>query len=248
MPADPVPAAAVPPSRPPGPAAFYDELIRSFVHTAANEFAAAVGFAELLADPELSGRDRVRTQRELGQLLLRLVPLLDDLSNQNELEQGRYTPVPEPINLQKLVGTAVDALQADWPARWVDLSFAPGLPAALADAIDTSRIVAILLRNAANYTSGDIFVRLRFEAATAQVCVTVADKGPAWPADWHELVFARLAALPAVRREWPRHTLQLGLYVARHWARYMGGDLQLEPNGSGGNDFRLSLPIEPSAR
>ncbi|MEJ2122144.1 MAG: ATP-binding protein [Alphaproteobacteria bacterium] len=100
------------------------------------------------------------------------------------------------------------------------------------------RAVANLIDNAVKY-GGEAEVHL--EERTADVVITVADRGPGIPAGQREQVFAPFFRLEQSRSRETGGT-GLGLALARNIVRGHGGDITLEDREGGGLVARVVLP------
>ncbi|MBE0488380.1 MAG: HAMP domain-containing protein [Halomonas sp.] len=100
------------------------------------------------------------------------------------------------------------------------------------------RCLSNLLENAIFY-GGRAEVSL--EQGADELVITIRDHGPGIPREQRERVFIPFVRLEPSRS---RHTggSGLGLGIARHIARAMGGDITLESPSGGGLLVRLSLP------
>jgi signal transduction histidine kinase len=103
---------------------------------------------------------------------------------------------------------------------------------------DVVRIVQNLLSNARRHAPGSP-VRLSASTRDGIVTIAVADEGPGVPASQREAIFER------GRHSKARGSSGLGLYVARHLALELGGDLRVHDRVGGGATFTLRLPSVP---
>jgi signal transduction histidine kinase len=154
--------------------------------------------------------------------LSRLARLVDE--GQSE------TDAVETLDVSSLIAPLVESLRLRGvPVTCRGSAVAAGRPDEVVE------IVHNLLENAARHAGGaEISVAVSAEAD--QVRVAVSDSGPGIP----ERLRPRLFERGARREGSPGHGL--GLHIARRLAREMGGDLRLEPRGSGGATFTLMLP------
>ena len=113
-----------------------------------------------------------------------------------------------------------------------------------ADPLALQRVLANLLKNAAQYGNGtpvDVFLHCSSEAVSIEVC----DRGPGIPADQVEAVFRPFHRLDMARAK-RRGGTGLGLAVASQLATKHGWTIDLLPRTGGGTIARLGLP--PSNR
>jgi two-component system OmpR family sensor kinase len=103
---------------------------------------------------------------------------------------------------------------------------------------DVARIVHNLLTNARRHAPGSP-VRLSASTRDGFVSIAVGDEGPGVPASQREAIFER------GRHSKAGGSTGLGLYVARHLARELGGDLTVHDRVGGGATFLLRVPSVP---
>jgi len=116
---------------------------------------------------------------------------------------------------------------------------------AVADVDQLDQVLWALLDNALKYGAGapiSVEVAPDETATPPRVRVTIADEGPGIAEGDRGSLFGRFERGSAATGEGSG----LGLYVSRALCRAMGGDLVLEPQGSGrGAAFTVVLPGEP---
>lgn len=187
--------------------------------------------AQLVADT-LARSDDPRVQRaapRLERAIERAIALATDT-----LQYGKAkAPAPELAAraLRPIVQEAADEALARFP----DIDWRNDVPAdaaATCDADSVHRIVANLVRNAAQAMDGAGAVSAGWSAPH----LTVADTGPGLPDGVSETLFKPFSQ--SKRRD----GTGLGLAIARDLARAMGGDLRLASTGDDGTTFTLILP------
>lgn len=147
------------------------------------------------------------------------------------------------VDLPQAVTDALHLLEPQLAAHKVQLhpQFAPGLPAARADAVALQQILHNLLTNALQALSAmpvgkrQLWIALTHQGAQLQL--TVRDSGPGIAPDMRSRLFTPFAT----SRD---HGLGLGLTLSQSLAEAMGGSLQLDAAASGpGACFALRLPV-----
>ena len=216
-------------------------LLRLVTHETRTPLQAILGFVGMLGEPRQSEANQKLCRTMIQQEAQRLAWVIDDLCQQVDLDSGRLTLLPGPVEAETLVLEAARRAELLDRDRTLPLRLCPGLPLVYVDAVLVQSILFTLLRNAFRYTAGDLHVELARDPSGG-VRIAVRDNGPAFPAELREVLFERLVELPRKHGAWPRAGLGLGLFVARELARRMGGDLWLEEGPAAGNDFCLRLP------
>jgi len=125
----------------------------------------------------------------------------------------------------------------------VEVTVAPGLPAARVCATHVRHALLGLVTNAKEAVAGrrDAAIRIAARAEDGTLVVTVEDDGPGVPADRRERVFE-----PFFTTKGEGLHLGLGLTVARHLLAADGGSLEVAARGDGaGACFVARLPAWP---
>ncbi|MFK7792168.1 MAG: sensor histidine kinase [Devosiaceae bacterium] len=129
------------------------------------------------------------------------------------------------------IGTNSEGIQT-----YVDLP--KDLPAIEADPVQVQQILVNLIRNAFEAVRGSTTPKVFITATTSPdtVTVSVEDSGPGIPQEVHERLFKAFSTSK-------RTGMGLGLSISRSIAQNHGGDLTVDPGGSGkGARFMLTLP------
>jgi len=160
--------------------------------------------------------------------------IVDDLLVLARVEVDDVTVVPEPVDVAQQVRRIITAGEGDAAA---EIPITGEAPPAWADPLRVRQIVRNLLANARRYGGGRIEVRLG--GSGSEVTVAVADDGPLIPESLQERMFEPYARGDD---EGTRPgSVGLGLWVARHLARVMSGDLVYRHSGAE-SLFELRLP------
>ncbi len=215
-----------------------------------------LGYSELLERDaaDATARRRLGRLREHGDLLLRLVNDLLDLS---AIEADGLRLQPQPVELDRVVAGVVDDLQPRAAAKGLTLQCEVAEEVEgrwfEADAARVRQIVFNLVGNALKFTdAGAVVVRLgRVAAATegdpagpTRLALEVSDTGPGIaPAEQSRLfeAFARLDKTAA------HEGTGLGLAMVAALARLMDGGVRVESDGASGTTFTVELALTPAA-
>ncbi len=224
-----------------------EQARRSFVATASHELRTPLtsldGMLELLhedlhdAEPDLEdARDLLDRARAQSRRLGRLAADLLDLSRIDAEVQLRS----EPIELAELSRAVLAEFDLGNEERGIHstLDDDAGAVWALGDPGSIARILRILLDNAqrASPAHSEIRVQLRRQPRAS---IRVCDQGPGVSDSERDAIFERFNR---GRETAGQGGFGLGLAIGRELARRMGGELTLEPRGSGGATFTLTLP------
>jgi signal transduction histidine kinase/DNA-binding NarL/FixJ family response regulator len=237
-------------------AAAADQLKTAFLAKVSHELRTPIqsilGYSELLRAvvPDATGRTRLAALRQHGELMLRLVNDLLDLS---AIQVGAFRLNERPTALVDLVHQTTESLRARAEAKHLELAcrIDPAVPEwVFIDGERVRQIVLNLVGNAIKFTdAGRVDVKLSPGPAPVAVCLTVADTGPGIaPAERARLFqpFFRLEATAA------KEGTGLGLSLAAALCRSMQGSISVDGNVSGGACFTATfratpcLPLESS--
>ncbi|MBO9732863.1 MAG: response regulator [Chitinophaga sp.] len=133
----------------------------------------------------------------------------------------------------------------------INIAFSDHLPEyILADKSKLRTIIVNLLSNAIKFTTFRSIITVKATTKNNLLLLSVTDQGAGISADKKEHIFDPYVSEQGQQTE----SSGLGLPIARHMARMMGGDLTVTDNPDGGGSvFTLQLPVEsiappPSAR
>ncbi|MDZ7857347.1 ATP-binding protein [Sphaerotilus sp.] len=207
---------------------------------------AVIGYAQILLDEpqhDDSTRSRLRTVLQAGQRLLRLINDVLDLS---KIEAGGLQLHRQHFDLRQELDEIVQLMAPRAQARGLAFTATLVLEAAEpvhADRTKVGQIVLNLLSNAIKFTDrGEVTLAAAREGDT--VHLTVRDSGPGMAAEELGQLFAPFRQGQAGQ---DKGGTGLGLVLARHMARSMGGDLVLDSTPGLGTTARLTLPLPRSA-
>jgi CheY-like chemotaxis protein len=197
----------------------------------------------------MAGVERTPAVEQLRQTIDRqsefLSEILDDLLDVNCIEHGSFSVQLQPLQLNDVLSSAVEAgrplieacshsLHTDWPAGPIYV---------LGDRTRLTQVFINLLTNASKYTTAGGQISLRMEADGAKTTVCVKDTGSGIPPQLLESIFN-----PFTRGESSdgstKRGLGLGLAIGRRIIEMHHGTLQARSDGVGlGSEFVVTLPL-----
>ena len=210
-----------------------------------------LGMSSLLLKTELRDdqRDMLVAMQSAGLDLMSIIAELLDLS---KIEAGKMRLERVPFAIGPLVETLARPFELE--ARRKGLRFSvtiePDLPERmLGDPVRLKQVFNNLLSNALKFTeSGSVSVRVARGTPTGEptdafplVC-EVSDTGPGIAPEMRERLFQSFAQgeQSAARRH---GGTGLGLYICKHIADMMGGDIGFESKPGQGSTFRFQAPL-----
>jgi signal transduction histidine kinase len=172
-----------------------------------------------------------------------LARLVEDLllaSNVSSETEPARTVVIESADLAQLATRATEDFT---PAAARVRLHLPAEPVSVScDPVRTVQVLTNLVSNALKYSPADSPVDIEVSAAGGRGLVTVVDRGRGLPADQLERIFEKFHRVedPMVMST---SGTGLGLYIARHLARAMSGDLGVTSTLEQGSTFTFHLPL-----
>lgn len=199
------------------------------------------GGTQLLLRDRLSDDLRASVIQDIAAEAEQLHRVVEDLMVIARLERGMAPARSEPVLLQRVAAQAATAEERRWPGRRVVVEAAADLPAVAADDGSVTHVLRNLISNAIRYSPAGEPVIVRVVTGRGAVDVTVADRGPGFPAGTGTDAFAVFYRSPGI----PEHQTGtgLGLYVARALVEAQGGQVWLRERDGGGAEVGFELPI-----
>jgi two-component system, sensor histidine kinase len=224
-------------------------FLANISHEIRTPFHGLMGMLSLLRETGLSPKqiDYLRTATESADHLL---AILNDILDMSQLESGRLTLSPAPLDLRALLRD-VEALmrpQAASKHLALHIDIDPNVPErVVADATRLKQILFNLLANAIKFSDqGVVLLHLRQRPAAAaepELEFAVVDTGIGMDEATVARLFTRFAQ--GDNRRSRRHGgTGLGLEISRNLARLMHGDITVTSKPGEGSRFVLRLPLQ----
>jgi signal transduction histidine kinase len=171
----------------------------------------------------------------------RLGGLVESLLSYARISSGRLTTTPQAVDLQAVIGDAVDELRPAAEAKGLSLGWVGAAsPPVHSDPQLIRLIVTNLVGNAIKFTeTGSVEVELqRTEGAHR---ILVRDTGPGIPKHEHGRIFEAFEHIEPTRK---KHTpgIGLGLALVREMVGALAGRVELESDLGRGSTFIVTLP------
>ena len=183
--------------------------------------------------------------RDIADAGRHLMSLIEDLADLEAVEAPGFAPAPDHIDLADCARRAAGILSVRAQERCITLVTPDG--AASVPAIgEFRRVLQVLLNlvtNAIRYSPEGTAVTLEVGLDQRGAWIAVQDEGHGLTAEQAERVFEKFERLG---RSGDGGT-GLGLYISRHLARAMGGDLVVTSAAGEGARFELTLPPDRTA-
>jgi signal transduction histidine kinase len=212
-----------------------NEFLASISHEIRTPLTAVLGFSEVLReDPGDLGPGGVEMIGLVAEQAQEISDIVEDLlvaarADMNALNVGRAPVV--------LLDEAEHVVAARGSRTPIHIDSEGGDVVALADGARVRQIIRCLLSNAARY--GGDRIEIKVGRSRGRATLTVSDDGPGVPAGHERHIFE--AFHRARDDDGKTQAVGLGLYVAYHLSRLMGGNLSYQ-RPQGWTRFELELP------
>jgi signal transduction histidine kinase len=209
-------------------------------HDLRNYFANIIFAAEMVGGADLSDvhkrmADSIRSSADSGMLFLQAF-----LEQQSQQQRGLAV---EPLPVRQLLHEAIDLLQRAADEKNITLSMHQSETLVVSgQRASVSHILTNLLSNAIKYSPPGSIVSIAAGKHGERGRLQVQDRGPGITPRDQERLFQRYVRLSPNPTQGESST-GLGLSLAKHKARAMGGDLWYDPRQGGGSVFTLELPL-----
>ena len=223
-------------------------FVANVSHEIRTPFHGLLGMLSLIREGGLTPRqsDQLRTATESADHLL---AILDDILDMSQLESGRITLAPRPVDLRLLLREVEALMRPLAGARGLALHIdvGPSVPErALLDATRLKQVLFNLLSNAIKFSDhGVVLLELRLQDDAdnpATLHFAVSDTGIGMDEATQDAVFSSFTH--GERSRAGRAGSGLGLEISRSLARLMGGDITMRSQPGQGSTFMLELPMQ----
>ena len=221
-----------------------ERKLRRFVADASHELrtplAAVRAYAELF-DRGAATRptDLERSMKGISRESERMSVLVDDLLLLARLDDGRpFERVP--VELDEVVGEAVETAHAVDPERPIDLQVDPAV--VIGDRVRLRQIIDNLLANVRAHTPRDSPVSVTVTRVNGTAEIAVSDAGPGLDEEHLAHVFERFYRADASRAR-ASGGVGLGLAIVAAVAEAHGGTVSASSEPGQGATFRIALPL-----
>lgn len=174
----------------------------------------------------------------------RLVRLINDILDVEKIESGKIELELRPLELLPLVRTALDGAAGYGNEMNVRFELRDELPpgaCVLADADRFNQVMDNLLSNATKFSPRGDAVIVSLARHGHGFRVSVVDKGPGVPPEFHERIFSRFAQADGSDTR-PSGGTGLGLSIVRAIVERFGGAVDFDRRGGPGCTFFFDLP------
>lgn len=218
-----------------------DRLVATVSHELRTPIASITGFAEELAEGELS-EEQSTYLAVIQRNAKRLLHLVNNLLKLAELDSGSAAQESTPTPLPDVVSATIQDLEATARAKGVSIGAQSWVLGTLTTThpFELSQILVNLCSNAIKFTpeQGSVTIDTSIEKRT--VVLRVSDTGTGIPPEELQSVLERFTRSS---RSGSVAGTGLGLAIVVKLVEALGGDIRLESDGSSGTTAIVRLPI-----
>lgn len=221
-------------------------FLATMSHEIRNPVSGIVGTAHALIRRAQSPREKESLQviRDSGDYLIRLLTQVLDYSKS---EAGKFTLVPEWVDLRRLLEESINPFRyvAEQKNLQVNLAIEGALaPSHQVDPMRLRQVITNLISNAIKFTErGGVRITMHAESVvdnTQNVRIRVQDTGPGIPNAARESLFEPYAQTELSRKR--LDSTGLGLSICKNTIERLGGTVRLLNNEELPNTISLNLP------
>jgi len=225
------------------------ELQTEFIANVSHELRTPLAGVRLMVETLSRGRaGEPAVQQEVLQRLAvesrRLEELVERILTWRRFEGGAFPRRGEPLRVEALVETAIDALNGPLDGGGtppvIETAVEEALPLVRGDRSALVDALRNLLENAVKFSHGAP-VRVELGRAGRGVRIAVRDRGPGIPESEQSRIFERFYRLP---RDQQTRGTGLGLAIVRRVADQHGGAVSVRSEPGDGATFEIELPAD----
>jgi len=202
-----------------------------------------LGFAELLKEPGLTGKEQQDYIKIIEKSGARMLNIINDIVDISKIEAGLMKIEIQETNVNEQIQDIYTFFKPEVEAQGMTISFSTPLPAK--EAIlktDREKVYAILtnlVKNAIKYSNTGT-IEIGYNKGDCDLEFYVKDTGIGIPNDRHGAIFKRFiqADIPG---EWAQQGAGLGLSITKAYVEMLGGKIRVESQLGVGSTFYFTL-------
>lgn len=200
------------------------------------------GFSEVIRDSEQLDLDEVKAfATDIHSDAERLDQAFGRIMALDDMETGRVTLEKSSVDMNRLVSEVVGRAQKQTPAAVITVIPDPGGPVVDGDHARIQQLLSILIDNAIRYSPAGSQVDIAIARRTAEIEVTISDRGPGMAAD--DSVPAASTNGRGSQPVTAGTGTGLGIPIARQIVRLHGGSLWINSKTGQGTQVHFTLPV-----
>ena len=226
------------------------QLKSEFVSLVSHEFRTALvgiqGFSEMIRDQDLSPVEAKAFAGDINNDALRLNRMITEMLDLDRIEAGRMTLNIAPVDINSILGEAVERSRASSPKHSIACQLDASVPAVRGDSDRLVQVVSNLLSNAVKYSPNGGEVVVASQVQDGMVRVDVRDHGLGIPPEFVKKLFGRYERFEDKNRARIIGT-GLGLAITRQIVEMHGGKIWVDSTVGAGSEFHFTVPVAAPA-
>jgi signal transduction histidine kinase len=224
-----------------------DEFISMASHQLRTPLTSIKGYVSMLMDGDVGAvtPEQKHLLEEAFMSSERMVRLIGDFLNVSRLQTGKFIIDKHPVDLAKVVGQEVDALEPNAAAH--NLKFVYKKPKKIPEMnLDENKIQQVIMNfcdNAMYYSKEHSKIQVKLAVVKNQIEFTVTDTGIGVPAAEQDQLFNKFFRATNARKQRPDGT-GVGLFLAKKVIDAHDGKIIFESTEGKGSTFGFRLPIK----
>lgn len=227
-----------------------DRLKTAFLHNISHEIRtpmnAIVGFATLLAEPDVDTQTRQSYTEVIMQSSNHLLSIITDIVDISNVEANLAKAVKNEINVNSTLKNIYDQFVIRASGLKLDFSYQTDLSDSesliLTDNTKLTQIISNLLNNAFKFTYNG-YVRFGYVFKNDILEFFVSDTGIGIPETHHVKIFDRFYQVESKKTRVYEGT-GLGLAISKAYVELLGGRIWLSSESGIGTTFYFTIPVE----
>ncbi len=174
----------------------------------------------------------------------RLTKLVKNLLDLSRLESGKYPFKKEPLQMDKIIRSALKPLQLQYQEKGIQLieRLPKRLPIIYGDEEQIHWVITNIAQNALKHTPPGGRVIVSCKRSHHELILSISDTGPGIPAEALATIFDKFVQVKSDHSSTPG-SVGLGLAIAKEVVEAHGGRIWVESMVGRGSTFYFSLPM-----
>jgi signal transduction histidine kinase len=221
-----------------------DSLVHMIVHDLRSPLAAIRAYLDLMKmDGEGTlGPEMTESIDEARKVAVDMTEMVSDLLDVSRLEAGKMPLELSQVDLGALATEVAAAIGQATHRVAVRVEASAEYARVHGDASVIRRVINNLVGNAVKFSPASSQVVLLVQGNGAEARVSVSDRGPGIPPEYHEKIFEKFGQVEAARQG-TKHSSGLGLTFCKFAVEAHGGRIGLESAVGRGSTFWFVLPV-----
>ena len=209
---------------------------------------AIIGFSDLLANEEITEKDKNEYINIIKSSGRNLIDIIDDLVEMSRLDTNLVTPNLSNINLENMIQATFDAVSITNIKP--DLDFKLIIPNnnlnknITTDVTKLNQILVNMLDNALKFTDeGFVILDYDFDEVNKKINFEIKDSGIGIPDDFKTRIFKRFSKTNTHSIS-ANEGLGLGLAISKAYIDMLGGQISVQSQEGIGTTFKFWIPLK----